>query len=363
MPQPHRATSALRRRAVFLAAACVLAACALSLPFRAAAQADPVPFEDGDSLETIREKIARNGYRFTVAENWVTRLPAATREAMRTRGSRATAALRQNAAPLEATSGLPGAASLPSAFDWRDVNGKSFIGAIRDQGTCGSCYAFAAVAAAEGAYNVATKRTGSNVANFSEQYLAFCLGSHGPYSANFDGCDGADYSYTELSALTQQGLTTEAVMPYTGVDNQSCSLSDPPLTTFKSWGRVACNDVAAIKAVIRTYGPVDVAVYVSSAFDAYAGGVYQDSLTTCPASDACYNTPTNHAVALVGWDDGDADTPGHWILRNSWGTAWGEAGYMRIAYTAARVACSAAYLTYQATAAGLAPGLYPLLMQ
>lgn len=364
MAHPCSACATPGRRAfpVLLAAlvCCLLVALLAVRPGLAA----PAPFEDGDSLTVIREKIAQNGYHFTVADNWVTRLPAAKRQAMRSRGRRGTAAMRQNAVLLESAGALPDTANLPSAFDWRNVNGASYVGPVRDQGSCGSCYAFAAVAAAEGVYNVATKRTGSNVVDFSEQYLAFCLGTHGPYSEHFDGCDGADYSYTELYALTQQGVTTETVMPYTGTDNESCNLTDPPLFTFKSWGRVACNDVDAIKAAIRAYGPIDVAVYTSSAFDAYSGGVYQDSLTSCPSSDGdCYNTTTDHAVALVGWNDGDADTPGHWILRNSWGADWGEAGYMRIAYTSARVACSAAYLTYEAAASRLPPGVYPLLLQ
>lgn len=348
------------RPALFLILCCLLSV--LALP--RAGQADPIPFADGDTIATIREKIAQNGYQFTVSENWISRLPAATREAMRTRGRRATAAMRQNAITLDSTAVLPAADSLPHAFDWRNVNGVSYVGPIRDQGVCGDCYAFAAVAAAEGVYNIANRRTGASGIDFSEQYLAFCLGTHGPYSDAFSGCDGADYSYSELTALTQNGITTEAVMPYTGSDNESCDLSNPPLYTFKSWGRLACNDVDAIKAALYTYGPLDVAVATSSAFDVYSGGVYQDTNTSCPSSDGnCYNTTTDHAVALVGWDDGDDQTPGHWILRNSWGsTDWGEAGYMRIAYTAARVACSATYLTYPPVVFSDPSYLLPLLL-
>jgi len=92
------------------------------------------------------------------------------------------------------------------------------------------------------------------------------------------------------------------------------------------------------------YGVVDAAVYAGSAFSAYSGGIYQDSKTSC-SSNPCYYTETNHIIALVGWDDNGGD--GYWILRNSWGTGWGENGYMRIKYTSARVACEAAYLVYQ----------------
>jgi hypothetical protein len=93
-----------------------------------------------------------------------------------------------------------------------------------------------------------------------------------------------------------------------------------------------------------TYGVVAAAVDVGGAFEAYSGGIYQDSNTTC-SSNPCYYTPTNHIIALVGWNDNGGD--GYWILRNSWGSSWGESGYMRIKYTSARVGCEAAYVVYE----------------
>ena len=333
----------------------------LALP-AALALAEPVPFGDDDSLETLREKIALNGYHFTVEDNWVTRLPKAERQAMRSRGARGMGA-RANRAMAAADNALAVRGDLPAAFDWRNVGGKSYVGPVKDQGTCGACYAFAAAAVAEGVYSVATRRTGAAVPDFSEQYIAFCLGTNGPYQSHFDGCGGADYDYAELTALTAEGIITEAALLYTGDDNQTCPQSPAAAVVFSGWGRVGCLDTAAIKTAILTHGPVDVAVYVTSAFDAYGGGVFEDDLTDCPDSSGqgCAYTETNHAVALVGWDDGDATTPGHFILRNSWGTGWGEAGYMRIAYHTARVACSVSYLTYPAAPAAL-PAL-PLLLQ
>lgn len=333
----------------------------LALLWAAAPAAAGAVFGPNDSLETIREKITQHGYQFTVAETWVSALPKDTREAMRARGripGKASALQSLAVAP-----DLPRRADLPAAFDWRNVDGKSYIGPVRDQGTCGSCYAFAAAATAEGAYNVATRRTNAAVADFSEQYLAFCLGTHGPYSDSFSGCSGADYSYTELLALTVEGITTEAAMPYAGLDSQNCSQSGLPMTIFSSWGRAGCLDIAAIKNAILAYGPVDAAVLTTAAFDRYAGGVFDDGEDTCSSSDgACYNTTTDHAIALVGWDDGDQTTPGHWILRNSWGTSWGEAGYMRIAYHAAKVSCSVAFLAYPSAPPPATPVL-PLLLR
>ena len=89
------------------------------------------------------------------------------------------------------------AKSLPSEFDWRNYNGHSYIGDPRDQGGCGSCYAFGASAAAEGAYNFATGSYDTNTADFSEGWIAFCLSEISPYSSHFDGCNGADYDYYE----------------------------------------------------------------------------------------------------------------------------------------------------------------------
>ena len=328
----------------------------------ALARAEPVPFGDDDSLETIREKIAQNGYQFTVDDNWVTRLPKAEREAMRSRGARGMGA-RANRAMAAADNALTVRSDLPASFDWRNVGGKSYVGPVKNQGGCGACYAFAAAATAEGVYSVAKRRTGADVPDFSEQYIAFCLGTNGPYQDHFDGCDGADYDYAELTALTVEGLIAEAALPYAGYDNHNCPQSPTGAVVFSGWGRAGCLDTAAIKSAILTHGPVDAAVYVTTPFDAYKSGVFEDGLTDCPDSfgQGCAYTQTNHAVTLVGWDDGDATTKGHFILRNSWGAGWGENGYMRIAYNAARVSCSVAYLTYPAAPAAL-PAL-PLLLQ
>jgi hypothetical protein len=98
-----------------------------------------------------------------------------------------------------------------------------------------------------------------------------------------------------------------------------------------------------------SYGVVDAAVYVTNAFQRYSRGVFSDNQTSC-ASNPCYYTPTNHAIALVGW--GNEGGTEYWILRNSWGGSWGENGYMRIAMKAARVACEVAYVTFVGTTPG-----------
>jgi len=121
----------------------------------------------------------------------------------------------------------------------------------------------------------------------------------------------------------------------------------PETTSFDAWHRIPCDNIEAIKTAIMTYGVVDAAVYVGSAFQAYGGGIYEDSRVSCDSSP-CYYTSVNHAIALVGWNDnGDPDNEGYWILRNSRGTSWGEDGYMRIKYRSARVACEGTYFVLE----------------
>jgi C1A family cysteine protease len=238
---------------------------------------------------------------------------------------------------------LPQYRDIPTSFDWRNYNGHHYIGDIRDQGNCGSCYSFGACANAEGVYNFATGLYDDNCVDLSESFIIWCMGRIAPYSNHFFGCDGADYTYYELQALVDTGTTYESYFPYTINDPGSCTHWGDPKINYDNWYRVGCSDITAIKTAIMTYGVVDAAVYVSTNFQNYSGGVFSDNQTSC-SSSPCYYTPTNHAIALVGWGvDNGVD---YWILRNSWGASWGESGYMRIAMTSARVACEVAYVTY-----------------
>ena len=238
--------------------------------------------------------------------------------------------------------------ALPSSFDWRNVGGLSYIGAIRDQGSCGSCYSFGAAAAAEGAFNYALGRTGSSCANFSEAYIAWCLGAYGAYSDHFSGCDGADYDYQELEALTVEGICNETQMPYNnGSDPGSCTYSGTT-TVFEAWYRVPSGDVDAIKTAIMTYGVVDAAVLTDTAFMNYDTGVYDNNNNDCNSG---YYETSDHAISLVGWDDNPPEGGGGvFILRNSWGASGtGEGGYMRIRTNAAVVHCAVCYMVYDSS--------------
>ncbi len=321
-----------RWKIVFLAAA---------LPCLAAAGGDPIPFEDDDTLAEIQEKIELNGYSFTVNTNWVFNMPAAERKAFHRRFMSEASAYRLGASddPGPLADVMKQNRALPASFDWRNYGGHSYIGAVRNQGSCGSCYSFGANAAAECTYNYAMGLTDGSCVDFSESFIIWCLGSLPDYYEHFYGCDGADYDYAELTAMTREGVSYEAAYPYTTTSGCNTNRWNDPRVVFDSWHRIACGDITAIKTAIMTYGAVDAAVYAGSAFDAYSSGIYKDSRTSCNGSP-CYYTTANHAIALVGWND----TGNYWILRNSWGSSWGESGYMRIDYSSAVVSCESCYL-------------------
>ena len=100
--------------------------------------------------------------------------------------------------------------------------------------------------------------------------------------------------------------------------------------------------VAAIKAAIQTYGPVSAAVCVGSAFHAYKAGDVFDMNESC----GTYGDEVNHAITLVGWVDESDENHGYWILKNSWGSGWGEGGYMRIRYGTSKVGYAANYINF-----------------
>lgn len=221
---------------------------------------------------------------------------------------------------------------LPDAFDWRDQGG---VTSVKDQGNCGSCWAFGTVGPLEANIKI---RDGVEK-DLSEQYLISC---------NTDdwGCDGGwwahDYHLDKIPpGEPNAGAVYEADFPYVAWE----APCNPPHThheKIESWAYIGNEGgvppVEAIKQAIYNYGPVSAAVCVGSAFQNYTGGVFETSETCSPYA-------VNHAVVLVGWDDNQG-TNGVWILRNSWGPGWGEDGYMRIGYGISNVGYAANYVVY-----------------
>ena len=241
--------------------------------------------------------------------------------------------------------GISFAEPLPSSFDLRDINGRSYIGPVRDQGDCGSCYSFGALAASESVYNRYHGLYDDAAVDLSESFIIWSLS---PLYEGFEGCFGSDYNLEELTAIMEHGAPLEADFPYVqsdpGPDNHHW---DAPRIDFAEWYRIPPNDIETTKRVLQRFGAVDAAVLVDSDFSDYPGGIFQNTDTSVNHI-VPYNSSTNHLISLVGWeDDPDGGGMGYWILRNSWNTAWGEDGYMRIRYTAAKASMEGAYILYE----------------
>jgi len=215
------------------------------------------------------------------------------------------AKMQQQQQPIVAT------AAAPAAFDWRSNGGKNFISPVKDQGGCGSCVSFCAVAALEALARINHAR----VLDASEADLHFCS-SHG------ENCDGW-WPSDALESIRSRGVTTEDRFPYFTAftpPTPHCVLA-PDRDTFatKLTEHVAVSTMASRKSWISDRGPLIAVLHVYDDFFAYGTGVYHHAT----GAEAGY-----HCVLIVGYDDAQHC----WICKNSWGAGWGDAGFFRIGY-------------------------------
>jgi len=204
---------------------------------------------------------------------------------------------------------------LPESVDWRDMGA---ISAVKNQGPCGSCWAFATVEIIESMLQI---NSGKAVEELSAQHITSCT----PNPLQCGGSGGCQGSIPQLGfAYTQLfGLVTEKDYPYTATTG-TCDYdanSMDAMATLRGYETLPRNDYESVMNHLATVGPLSVAVDASR-WSAYGGGVF----------DGCSydkNIEINHAVQLVGYgtDSKDGD---YWIVRNSWGSRWGEDGYIRL---------------------------------
>jgi hypothetical protein len=211
-------------------------------------------------------------------------------------------------------------AATPATFDWRNVdgNGKSYVTPVRNQQSCGSCWAFATAAALE-SYILMTQNPSNMNLDLSEQLLLSCY--------NTDGCSGGSPSGASFY-IQSVGLPAEACFPYKAFDaqdgtnsvlcSQACTNWSNAAYRILHYGAVSAT-VSAIKDALVNYGPLVTTFSVYADFFSYHGGIY---------SYATGAYQGGHAVLIVGYDDVNQC----FIVKNSWGTGWGEGGYFRIAY-------------------------------
>jgi cathepsin C len=217
----------------------------------------------------------------------------------------------------------------PDAWDWTAVekNGQvhNFVGEIRDQGECGSCYAMASISAIESRIRI--KSQGAQSPHLSPQAVLSC-------SRMNQGCEGG-YPFLVGKHGMDVGFVDESCAPYTGLDSacherceRTYSLADYRYVGDYYGG---C-DEDELKQELFTNGPVVIGFEAPQALFSYDGGVFSEACQVPQESN--FNDAvspwqhTNHAVLLVGYGT-ENGTP-YWKLKNQWGTEWGEHGYFRI---------------------------------
>ncbi|AYV79352.1 MAG: hypothetical protein Faunusvirus10_15 [Faunusvirus sp.] len=197
---------------------------------------------------------------------------------------------------------------MPDEVDWRR---KGVVTPVKDQGQCGSCWAFSAVAAIESAYAIANK----DLADLSEQQLVDCSGPEGN-----QGCDGGLMDYAFKYVIKRGGLCESAEYPYTGTDD-TCNTTCTRQVTISGCTSLYVGALSEyLVQYIVNFQPVSVAVDASS-WQFYDTGVIDE--TTC-------DKRVNHGVTIVGYSTQFNVNFNYWILKNSWGTDFGEKGYVRI---------------------------------
>jgi C1A family cysteine protease/putative hemolysin len=237
-------------------------------------------------------------------------------------------------AVVAARAGVTGAVP-PSAFDWRDHNGSNWMTPVKDQGVCGSCWAFGAVGALEAAINVDLGIPDVDL-DLSEQYLVTDC------AVDAGSCTGGWHSRA-FFYIREFGIPDESCLPYRDGGPDGCTYIPEcgSICTYSDAGACSdyrCSDRCAtwserlqrlegypsvgadkteIKQALIEHGPLAVAVSTRGRFD--PDGIYR-----CDDNES-----RNHIVVMVGYSDASG---GYWILKNSHGTDYGEGGYYKMAY-------------------------------
>nr|CAH7747554.1 unnamed protein product [Callosobruchus chinensis] len=207
-----------------------------------------------------------------------------------------------------AESSNPVLENVPEAIDWRC---KGAVTAVKDQGMCGSCWAFSAVGALEGQHY----KSNGSLLDLSVQDLVDCAG--GSYGNM--GCSGGLMNYA-YDYVKDRGVLTENEYPYKGMED-TCKQKINGFK-IKSYVNVTIQDEKALAHAVATIGPISCAMDASY-LSTYSHGII-DSSCGC-GSDRFF---LNHGVLVVGY--GEEKGVEYWLVKNSWGTAWGDKGYFKL---------------------------------
>jgi C1A family cysteine protease len=198
-------------------------------------------------------------------------------------------------------------AELPKHVDWRDTHD---VSSIKNQLNCGSCWAFSATGATESAWSIHHRK----LYNLSQQELVDCSGSYGN-----QGCDGGMMD-NAFQYIIDNGLCTNSSYPYQANSGQCMNTTCHKVVHIKKYHDIKPNEHALARAVVKQ--PVSVAIQANlQSFQLYKSGIY---------SDPNCGDDLDHGVLVVGYGYDSSWDMKYWIVKNSWGSTWGDNGYIRI---------------------------------
>jgi cathepsin F len=219
----------------------------------------------------------------------------------------------------------PSMRALPTSWDWRT---QKKVTPVKDQGECGSCWAFSTIGSLESAYAIKNKVPATQ--QFSEQMIVDC--SHGcceelGQTVCNQGCDGGWMWNAMTDIISWGGVMTETSYPYTGEDG-TCSMKAPYMAKLKNYTCLSVPNGADETTLMPQYlvsaGPLSIALNADLMMD-YVNGIINPG-----SDDDCDPTSLDHAVLIVGYGVDSATKTAFWIVKNSWNQSWGENGYFRI---------------------------------
>lgn len=206
---------------------------------------------------------------------------------------------------------LPEDIALPNSVDWRDAGA---VTPVKNQGVCGSCYAFSTTGSLEGQWF----RKSGDLIPLSEQQIMDCSWYYGN-----NGCNGGMFDRAFSYIQDQGGLDTEESYPYKEEESYTCWFkADKVGATVSGWTYTTPGEEDSLTSAVATRGPVAIAINAGMrSFQHYQSGVYDDP--------ECEDV-MNHGVLAVGYGTYQPTGKDYFLVKNSWGTEWGDQGYIKM---------------------------------